>query len=163
MSVATARKAPAKKAAQPTKAEIKAKLEAGQKAKILERLASGDSLRHICSLKGMPAISTAMKWAATDDEFAEQYARAREAQADLMFEELDDVSESATKAKSAVQVNGLRLKADNIKWKLARMSPKKYGEKVQVGGAADLPPVQQAHALSEEALIAIAAMGAKGK
>lgn len=141
MSVSTVRKAPAKKAAQPTKAEIKAKLEASQKAKILEMLACGESLRHICSLKGMPAISTAMKWAADDAAFAEQYARAREAQADLIFEQLDDVSDEATKAKTAVQVNGLRLKADNIKWKLARMAPKKYGDKVQVGGAEDLPPI----------------------
>ena len=44
---------------------------------------------------------------------------------------LDDVSEQAVKAETAVEVAGLRLKADNIKWKLARMNAKKYGDRLQ--------------------------------
>ena len=49
-----------------------------------------------------------------------------------MDNELDDVSEQAVNAETAVQVQGLRLKADNIKWTLGRMNPKKYGDRTEV-------------------------------
>ena len=111
-----------KKAVKPVVADIR--------AQVLTRITEGESLRSICSDKAMPVISTVMKWVSEDELFSEQYARAREAQADLIFEDLDEVSEQATVASNAVEVAGLRLKADNIKWKLARMSPRKYGEKV---------------------------------
>lgn len=103
-------------------------------AEVLSRLAEGRSLRSVCQDEEMPSISTVMKWLREDDAFSQQYACAREARADVMFEELDDVSEDAASAENAVKVAGLRLKADNIKWKLARMAPKKYGEKLELAG-----------------------------
>jgi hypothetical protein len=98
---------------------------------VLTRLADGRSLRSVCGDEEMPSLSTVMKWLRENEAFSQQYAGAREARADVMFEELDEVSEDAASAESAVTVAGLRLKADNIKWKLARMSPKKYGEKIE--------------------------------
>lgn len=86
---------------------------------------------------------TVLAWIDGDEERAENYARARDARAEITFESLDDVSKEAVDADTAVKVAGLRLKADNIKWKLARMAPKKYGDKMQVGGADDLPPIRQ--------------------
>ena len=58
----------------------------------------------------------------------------------MLFRSLDDVSADAVKAETAVEVAGLRLKADNIKWKLARMSPK-YSDKIDLnhGGQPDNP------------------------
>lgn len=35
-----------------------------------------------------------------------------------------------------------RLQVDVRKWALARMSPRKYGEKLAVGGAEDLPAIK---------------------
>jgi len=72
-----------------------------------------------------------MKWLNSQESFADQYARAIILRADAKFDELDDVSEEAAEADSAVKVQGLRLKADNIKWQLARMNAKKYGDKIQ--------------------------------
>lgn len=89
--------------------------------KLLEAVASGASLRETCRQPGMPSLSTVMRWQDEDDEFREQYARAVDMRARVKFEELDDVSEDAAAAENAVQVAGLRLKADNIKWQLARM------------------------------------------
>jgi len=126
------KKAPAKKPAKAVKAASPKLTNEQIKSAILVLLAEGESLRGICRSEGMPAISTVMKWVSEDGEFSEQYARAREAQADLIFEALDDVSEEAEMATNPVKVAGLRLKADNIKWKLARMSPRKYGDKVGV-------------------------------
>jgi terminase small subunit-like protein len=108
---------------------------------ICARLAEGESLRAICRDEEMPAISAVMRWLADDEhaKFKEQYARATILRADAKFEELDEVSESALAAESAVQVQGLRLKADNIKWQLARMNAKKYGDKMVHAGDADNP------------------------
>jgi hypothetical protein len=110
---------------------------------VLERIAKGESLRAVCRTEDFPAPSTVIKWTTEDADFGEHYARACEARADTYFDELDDVSAEATSAKTAVQVAGLRLKADNIKWQLARMAPKKYGDKLAIGGADDLSPIKQ--------------------
>jgi hypothetical protein len=49
---------------------------------ICDLIASGKSLRSICSAKDMPVISTVCKWLGDNEDFAKQYAHAREAQAD---------------------------------------------------------------------------------
>ena len=36
-----------------------------------------------------------------------------------------------------------RLRVDARKWLAAKLAPKKYGEKIAVGGADDLPPIKQ--------------------
>jgi hypothetical protein len=110
-------------------------------AAICTHVASGESLASFAKARDFPYV-TVLDWIEADKIRAENYARAKDARADLTFDELDDVSTQAVGAKTTVEVQGLRLKSDNIKWKLARMAPKKYGEKVQVGGADDLPPVQ---------------------
>jgi len=97
--------------------------------RLLEAIASGASLRKVCGTDGLPSLPTVMRWQDTDEEFREQYARAVDMRARVKFEELDDVSEEAAAAENAVQVAGLRLKADNIKWQLARMHAR-YGDKV---------------------------------
>lgn len=51
-------------------------------AAICEALAEGASLRSISAREGMPANSTIFRWLADDDDFREQYARAREMQAE---------------------------------------------------------------------------------
>jgi hypothetical protein len=58
------------------------------KTAICELLATGKSLREICELDGKPAASTVFLWLANDTQFSEQYARAREAQADALFDEI---------------------------------------------------------------------------
>jgi len=98
--------------------------------KICEMISEGASLSAICRRDDMPHFSTVMRWLNQQPSFCDKYARANLARADAKFEELDDVSEQAASAESAVTVAGLRLKADNIKWQLARMNAKKYGDKI---------------------------------
>lgn len=97
---------------------------------ILEGMASGESTSAMCRKLGI-SVSYFFQWVNEDPILAEQYARAREIRADVYFEEMDQIGEDAVLAENAIQVAGLRLKADNLKWKLARMSPKKYGDRVQ--------------------------------
>jgi len=102
----------------------------GSMRQLCEDIAGGESLAAFARRMGFP-YTTILGWIDADEIRAEKYARAREARADFIFDQLDEVSDQAVSAETAVEVAGLRLKADNIKWKLARMAPKKYGDKVE--------------------------------
>ena len=94
---------------------------------ICERIANGESLRAICRRDDMPAMSSVFKWLTIHSEFADQYARAREAQADALFDEILDI---ADEEKDDVQRS--RLRVDSRKWMAGKLRPKKYGEKLDV-------------------------------
>ena len=98
---------------------------------ICELIVNGSSLRQIKDL-GYPSPWQILREAESNPIFAQQYAHAMKLRADLRFELLDEVSEAAVNAKDQVQVQGLRLKADNIKWTLGRMNPRKYGDHLDV-------------------------------
>lgn len=119
---------------------------------ICERLAEGESLRSICSEDAMPSQSMVFRWLAADEAFREMYARAREAQADTLFDEILDIADDARndwmEKRSAEgeqvgwQENGeairrSQLRIDARKWMAGKLRPKKYGDKLDVehGGA----------------------------
>lgn len=108
---------------------------------ICKCISEGQSLRAWAAENGF-VQQTVINWIDADKERAGHYAHAREDREDLVFDSLDDIGNQAAVAVSAVEVAGLRLKADNIKWKLARMNAKKFGDKLAVGGSDDMPPVQ---------------------
>ncbi len=119
--------------------------------KICERLALGESMRSICDKKDMPGRRTVLRWLAKHDEFRTLHAEARELQADYHFDEILDIADDATndfmdrkRADGSIEkvldpehVQRSKLRIDGRKWTLARMSPKKYGDKVQVGADGD--------------------------
>jgi hypothetical protein len=107
---------------------------------VCEYVSNGDSLMSWCKKNGF-AYNTVLNWIDTDEERIAHYAHAREAREVATFESLDDIGDQAVAAESAVTIQGLRLKADNIKWKLARMNAKKYGDKLALGGDSDNPLV----------------------
>lgn len=105
---------------------------------ICEYVASGESLRSWC-IKNKLNQRTVLDWIEADKDRSAHYTRAREEREEQVFESLDDVSDRATTAETNVEVAGLRLKSDNIKWKLARMNPKKYGDRQILSGDPDAP------------------------
>ena len=121
---------------------------------ICAAIAEGMSLRKVCELPGMPDVSNVIRWLADDSkaEFRAQYARAREAQADRLAEEIleiaDDGRNDTYKDDDGFEhadhdvIARSRLRVDARKWLAAKMAPKKYGDKIAVGGAEDLGPVQ---------------------
>lgn len=113
------------------------------------RLSEGEPLRAMCKEPAMPHQSTVFKWLAADTVFAEQYARAREAQADCMADDIQIIADEL--AGDAVAVARNRLRVDARKWLASKMAPKKYGDKLAIGGADDLPPIKT---MSNEALLA---------
>ncbi|WP_421531987.1 ubiquitin carboxyl-hydrolase [Lelliottia amnigena] len=97
-------------------------------ADICSLLADGESLRKVCDRPGMPNKATVFRWMAQHEEFRDQYAKATETRADAIFEEMFDIAD--TVAEEAASVGKARLRIDTRKWALARMNPKKYGDKV---------------------------------
>lgn len=102
---------------------------------ICERIADGQSIRTICGavgadFDGIPSERTVYRWLAEKerDAFRQQYARAREAQADGEFDEARRIAQDAT----AENVQVARLQIDTIKWRASKLAPKKYGEKVEL-------------------------------
>ena len=120
---------------------------------ICRHIADCVSLRTIAAMEGMPDVATIMRWLAdeTKPEFREQYARAREAQADKMAEDIlaiadeectmvradkhgtkDDDGEGSTQVVfDATAVARNKLRVDARRWLASKMAPKKYGDKVQ--------------------------------
>lgn len=99
---------------------------------ICEMLADGKSLRAICREDGMPSTSTVCKWLSKDTEFAEQYARARELQADALFDDCLDIADKGAKALEGTDER--RLQIDTRKWMAGKLKGK-YSDKVKhVGG-----------------------------
>lgn len=105
--------------------------------KICDRIARGESLRAISKDIGIP-VSTVVGWFIDDKEGVfEHYARARQIQAEHLFEELCDIADDSRNDwmerngytvadQEAIQRSKLRV--DTRKWILARMDSKRYAE-----------------------------------
>jgi len=92
--------------------------------KICQHIASGKSLRSFCKIKGTPSMSMVMRWLFDDDkaEFREQYARAREAQAEVWADEIIDIADGCENdlckdgKVDHENINRSRLRVDSRKW-----------------------------------------------
>lgn len=99
-------------------------------ATLCQAMAAGESVRAFARRHGH-SEATLRLWASENAEDAAQYARAREAQADAVFDELDELARSAV-GLPGEQVQGYRLAVDALKWRASKLAPKSYGEKAQV-------------------------------
>lgn len=123
---------------------------------VLEGLADGKSLREICRADDMPSVTSILRMVSTDTQFAEQYARARAAGDDAMAEDIQAIADGPGDPQDK------RVKIDARKWLLAKRQPKKYGDKLAVGGADDLPPMRtiDVSGISSDALRELARLNA---
>lgn len=137
--------------------EIKKKLGAPTKKTsavcdaICEGIAMGKSARAMCIEVGI-SQRVLWKWLETDQEFVQQYARAKDRCADHYAEEVIEISDDSagdikTKADGTEYVDNeavqrSRLRVDARKWYAGKLAPKKYGDKVvneHQGGDPDKP------------------------
>ena len=94
---------------------------------ICMELASGRSLRSICTAEDMPAESTVRLWVTENrNGFSAQYARARDAQMDAMAEDILSIADE----ENEEDTQRAKLRIDTRKWLMSKMAPKKYGDKV---------------------------------
>lgn len=101
-------------------------------------LTEGQSLRKICALESMPGLSTVCVWLQEKPKFLEQYRIAREAQHEILFDELLDLADDTSndvsgelKMPNMVAVNRAKLRIDTRKWAISKILPKQYGDKIQ--------------------------------
>lgn len=120
---------------------------------ICERIAEGESVRSIVRDETMPSSSTIFRWLLdeTKEEFWEQYEKARNIQAELMFEELLDIADDGTNdymerenkdGSTYTVIDGeaigrSRLRVDTRKWYLSKVLPKKFADKQNIDHTSD--------------------------
>lgn len=96
---------------------------------ILARIKDGESLRAICAQDGMPDRNTVSRWLEADAEFAAKYARAREDQADAIFESMADVEDGVMTGD--LRPDAARVVLESRRWRAEKLKPKKYGNKIE--------------------------------
>lgn len=127
---------------------------------ICERIADGESLRSICQSEGMPNRMTVFRWLNDPERaaFRDQYARAREEQAEFYAESIIEIAdeesvtvkvgedEEVSVVLDATAVARNRLRIDARKWYASKVAPKKFGDfkAVELTGANGGPVMIQA-------------------
>lgn len=108
-------------------------------ARICTFIAEHKTLREALKQKDMPSEATAYRWLAEHQSFREMYARAREQGDELDAERMREIA-----FDMAIPPDQKRVMIDVLKWQMARRTPKKWGDKVQLadadGGNLPAPP-----------------------
>jgi hypothetical protein len=120
--------------------------------KICEEIATtSKSLKKICEGEDMPAVRTVLSWLAEGEktdareefrEFLHMYTRAREHQADVLADEIIEISDhteedhTAFTGMNVVQRDKLRIEAR--KWAAAKLKPRKYGDKIDLAHTGEI-------------------------
>ena len=117
------------------------------------RLGQGESLQSICRDEDMPGRATVYEWLLDFPDFTDMYTRAREEQAESHADAIVDIADETPETVEVRDKEGnivdIRLDSAYIawqknriearKWTAMKLKPRKYGDKVQVGGDADNP------------------------
>lgn len=117
--------------------------EIGDKICIL--IAEGQSLRQVLRENDFISAPTFYKWIRLEPAFAEQYACACADRADGLFDEIFDIADDASNdwmeqnkednagwRENGESVRRSAIRIDARKWALARMAPKKYGDRIDL-------------------------------
>ncbi|MGL1921975.1 MAG: terminase small subunit protein [Hyphomicrobiales bacterium] len=122
--------------------------------KICSFIIEGYSLRQIENEDGMPSKTTICRWLASGNEtFRDQYARAREAQTEIMQDEILEIADDGSNdwmkreikgglevdVANAEHISRSRLRIDARKWLMGKMKPKKYGDRTILAGDKENP------------------------
>lgn len=125
------------------------KTKIGRPSKYAKELAEEICLQISTTSKGLNAIckeqeispSSVYLWLIEHKDFSENYARAREQQADLLADEIIEIADTCkigsktketkdgTFKETGDMVDRSRLMVDARKWKASKLAPKKYGDK----------------------------------
>lgn len=105
----------------------------------------GRSLRSVCEDPKMPSVVTVFAWLRKYEDFLNLYTRAKQEAADAMADEILDISDDGHNdwmerrygqdkvwVENGEAINRSRLRVDTRKWIMAKMKPKKYGDKLDL-------------------------------
>src|SRR3990172_11034129 len=118
------------------------------------------SIHRICTEnEAFPDSATVYRWLAKHEYFRDSYAWAKEGQSDLLRDEIIDISDDTANDTLTITnkkgesydvenrewVNRSKIRTDNRRWLCERLSPTKYGTRVdltsggkEIGGGPDL-------------------------
>jgi hypothetical protein len=110
---------------------------------ICELVADGQSINKISKMPGMPNRSTILKWFRDVPEFSTMYARAKEIGFEVLADEIIDLADAEVNTDKD-QLRRHQLMIETRKWLLAKLQPRKYGERVtqEIVGNKEEAPVQ---------------------
>lgn len=125
--------------------------------RICERVAEGESVRKICADPDMPGLTAVFSWLNRHEDFAAQYARAKEEQAEKFADEIVEIADETPDLEpvldregnvvemkiSSAYVSWQKNRVDARKWVASKLKPKKYGDRItsEISGI-DGRPVQ---------------------
>lgn len=89
-------------------------------------IAEGNSLNKICQSDEMPHRATVYRWLRQNDDFSDNYTRAKEDAADWFAEQIVEIADSEEDPNKA------RVRIDARKWIASKLKSKNYGEKQQM-------------------------------
>lgn len=95
----------------------------------------------------MPCKTTVFKWIHTNADFADNYARAREAQAEGFAEEIVAIADTG-------DIDRIKTQVDARKWVASKILAKKYGDKLDLNVGVSLASLSD-----EELLIRLKGFG----
>jgi len=125
--------------------------------RICDLVSNGVNLRKVCRIDGMPSWRTVYDWVVAHPEFATRLARARELGYDSLAEEALEISNTPHLGQKKVYSSGAgdeedsmtvteddmlghrKLQIETRLKLLAVWDPKRYGNKVQLGGDGGVP------------------------
>jgi hypothetical protein len=123
---------------------------AEKKEAFIRMIAGGGSWRIICK-ELATSSATFRQWLIDDAEFQKRYAHATDERADAMFEDMLDIADDGSRDYEANEEGGIvvnhdhiaraRLRVDTRKFMLAKMRPKRFGDKLELSGDPDAPVV----------------------
>ncbi len=116
---------------------------------ICEHIAGGRSLVSWCKQdETRPSYTSVMRWLESNEAFRDNYARARQDQADYLAEEIVQIADDGANDTYATDdgertnqdvIARSRLRVDARKWYASKLAPKKYGDRVTHAGDENAP------------------------
>lgn len=102
---------------------------------------SSKGIKRLCKEHdGWPNPDTIYHWVSTNQEFSDQYARAKRQQIEVIVDEMLDLADDTSQdnvvnseGKLIIDhehINRSRLRIDTRKWLAAKLAPKIYGERI---------------------------------
>lgn len=138
---------------------------------IARRISEGEPLARICRDPEMPNRRTVNRWRKEFPEFDALMLEARDLGADAIadecleiaddgrndwMEKLDKDEQPAGWVLNGEHISRSKLRIETRLKLLAKWDPRRYGDKLAIGGASDLPAIRSERDLSEAELLAIA-------
>src|ERR1700720_1232780 len=111
---------------------------------VCDRMTEGESLRAICRDPDMPSEGAVRGWAVRDvDGFGDRYRAARQMLLEYWADLIVDIADDEESDPRSRQIRtGVR------QWLMSKLAPRRYGDKVQIGGNPDSPLQVMHHQVS---------------